>query len=110
MKMLKHRTGNKLDIEFGNVHKFGKWIKGEKNRHDVVLYENDCVTVKYRALKLKGTVTEFGIQGQFSQVIDEYRKTLYPVMNSFKDRSQRFLLCICGLGYQCNTWFLKLTI
>ena len=28
MKMLKHRTGNKLDIEFGNVHKFGKCMKG----------------------------------------------------------------------------------
>ena len=56
-----------------------------KNRHNVVLYENDCVTVKYRSFKLKGTVTDFGTQEQFSQVIDECRKTLYPVMNSFKD-------------------------
>lgn len=36
MKMLKHWTGNKLDIEFGNVHKFGKWMKGEKT--DIMLF------------------------------------------------------------------------
>ena len=36
MKMLKHRTGNKLDIEFGNVHKFEKCMKGEKT--DILLF------------------------------------------------------------------------
>ena len=76
------------NIEFGNVHRFGKFKKG-KNRPIVArfLYENDRVAARDNAFKLKGT--EFGIHEQFPQVIEERRKTLYPVMKAYRNRGHR---------------------
>ena len=80
------KLGINWNIEFKNVHRFGKFMKG-KNRPIVArfLYENNRVAVRDNAFKLKGT--EFGIQEQFPQVIDERRKSLYPIMKAYRDRT-----------------------
>ena len=85
---MNHELGINWNIEFVNVHRFGKFRKG-KNRPIVArfLYESDRVAVRGNAFKLKGT--EFGIHEQFPQVIEERRKTLYPVMKAYRDRGHR---------------------
>ena len=79
--------GINWNIEFVKVHRFGKFRKG-KNRPIVArfLYESDRVAVRGNAFKLNGS--EFGIHEQFPQVIEERRKTLYPVISIQGPRPQ----------------------
>ena len=51
------------------------------------MYENDRFPVRDNAFRLKGN--EIGIHEQFLQVIEERRKTLYPVMKAYRGRGHR---------------------
>lgn len=66
-------------IEFGNVHRFQKFVRG-KHRPIVArfIFNNDRQAVKERGYMLRGTF--FGINEQFPAGVEERRKKLYPVM------------------------------
>ena len=74
-------------IEFGNVHRFGRYIRG-KSRPVVArfLYYNDLQLVKSRAYMLRGS--SFGIREQFPASVEDKRKDLYPLMKKLRDDKQ----------------------
>ncbi|KAK3107304.1 hypothetical protein FSP39_011554 [Pinctada imbricata] len=82
-----YELGIDSNIEFGNVHRYGKRING-KPRPIVArfLYHKDLAFVKRNAYKLKGS--NFGINEQFPAVIEDRRKMLYPVMKRIKRRDR----------------------
>ena len=69
------------DIEFGNVHRFGKLHTG-RPRPIVArfLYHRQRKMVLRNSYKLAGT--RMGISEQFPSAIEERRRKLYPVMKS----------------------------
>ena len=75
--------GVECDIEFGNVHRFGKRRDG--NPRPIVarfLFYKDLSMVKSKAYRLKSK--PYGINEQFPAVIEEKRKKLYPVAKRFR--------------------------
>ncbi|XP_021363862.1 uncharacterized protein LOC110457087 [Mizuhopecten yessoensis] len=70
-------------IEYGNVHRFGKFIKG-KDRPIVArfLYNADRLLVQRNSHRLAGS--RYGEYEQFPSVIEERRKQLYPVKKQNK--------------------------
>ncbi|KAK3092329.1 hypothetical protein FSP39_001358 [Pinctada imbricata] len=78
-------------IEFGNVHRFGRFVRG-RDRPIVArfLYHNDMLNVKHNAYKLKGT--RYGISEQFPQEVENRRKQLYPVMKRHKNAGDKVTL------------------
>lgn len=78
-----HELGIEDHIEFANVHRFGRFVRG-KDRPIVArfLYNNDLLNVKYNAYKLKGS--QYGISEQFPQEVENRRKQLYPIMKRHK--------------------------
>ena len=71
------------NIQFGNVHRFGRFERG-KHRPIVArfLYHNDLQLVKDSAHKLRGS--KFGIREQYPAAIEDKRKDLYPLMRRLR--------------------------
>ena len=105
--------GIECDIEFGNVHRFGKRRDG--NARPIVarfLFYQDLAMVKSKAYRLKNK--PYGINEQFPAVIEEKRKMFYPVAKSFRLAGHRTkLVCdklfVDGRPYE-NTTLQKLLL
>ena len=82
-RFLYFELGIERRIQFGNVHRFGRFVRG-KGRPVVArfLHHQDSTMVLDRAHKLKDT--PYGIHEQFPKVIEDRRRELYPVMRDFK--------------------------
>ena len=75
--------GVEWDIEFGNVHRFGKRRDG--NPRPIVacfLFYKDLAMVKSKAYRLKNK--PYGINEQFLAIIEVKRMKLYPVAKRFR--------------------------
>ena len=75
--------GVEWDIEFGNVHRFGKRRDG--NPRPIVacfLFYKDLAMVKSKAYRLKNK--PYGITEQFLAIIEVKRMKLYPVAKRFR--------------------------
>lgn len=85
------QLGIEHQIEFGNVHRFGK--KNPKYPRPIVarfLYHKDLRLVLERAKWLKGT--PYGIHEQFPKAVEDNRKKLYPIMKSAKRQGKNAIL------------------
>ncbi|KAK3088424.1 hypothetical protein FSP39_019055 [Pinctada imbricata] len=70
-------------IEFGNVHRFGRFVRG-KARPIVArfLYNSEREEVMANAYKLRGS--QCSIREQFPKAIEDRRRQLYPIMRDYK--------------------------
>ncbi|KAK3094029.1 hypothetical protein FSP39_023172 [Pinctada imbricata] len=79
---------NELEIDdhiaFGNVHRFGKFVRG-RSRPIVArfMYSRDRAMVKELSYKLRGT--QFAIHEQLPRDMEDRRRQLLPVMHRFRD-------------------------
>ncbi|CAC5421652.1 unnamed protein product [Mytilus coruscus] len=79
------------NIQFGNVHRFGKNSRnGPKRIVARFIYRDDLQHVLEKAYRLKGT--QYGIKEQFPQEIENRRRKLYPVMKEAKRGGNRVAL------------------
>ena len=71
------------NIQFGNVHRFGRFERG-KHRPIVArfLFHQDLQLVKDSAHKLRGS--KFSIREQYPAAIEDKRKDLYPLMRRLR--------------------------
>ena len=78
-----HELGIEGDIRFGNIHRFGRHVRG-RCRPIVArfLHHQDLTLVRDRAYRLKDT--PYGIHEQFPKVIEDKRRELYPIMRQLK--------------------------
>ncbi|XP_069122222.1 uncharacterized protein [Argopecten irradians] len=78
-------------VELGNVHRFGKFIRG-KHRHIVArfLYNRERSNVLGNSRKLSGTT--FYINEQFPTEIEEKRRVLYPKLKELRREGHRVKL------------------
>jgi hypothetical protein len=85
------RTGIQQEIDFANVHRFGKHKDG---RHRPIvsrfLYNKDRTMIMERAYMLKGK--PHGIQEQLPNEMEEGRKELYPLMKQRRQEGIRVKL------------------
>ncbi|KAK3091168.1 hypothetical protein FSP39_017674 [Pinctada imbricata] len=88
---LYYELGIDKDVQFGNVHRFGRFIRG-RPRSVVArfLYQSDLQLVRDNAYKLRGS--PYGIRLQFPAAVEENRKHLYPIMREFRDQGNRVKL------------------
>lgn len=85
---IKQELGVERDLEFGNIHRFGKPNNG-RPRPIVVrfLYYDQLSMVRDNAYRLKNK--NFSINEQFPPHIEEVRRTLYPVAKHYKSQGHR---------------------
>lgn len=71
-------------IEFGNVHRFGRF-QWRKDRPIVArfLYQADLDVIIARASWLRGT--RFGVHRQYPAAMEERRRILIPIMRQYRD-------------------------
>lgn len=71
------------NIEFNNVHRFGRFVRG-KDRPIVarLLYHADVIHIIKNSYKLQGT--PYGIHEQFPKEIEDKRRLLYPIQKRFR--------------------------
>ncbi|KAK3107532.1 hypothetical protein FSP39_016854 [Pinctada imbricata] len=80
---LDRQLGITKSISFGNVHRFGRAMRG-RPRPIVArfLFQDDRELVLSNARMLRGT--DFGIREQYPREIEEKRKQLYPIEREFR--------------------------
>ncbi|XP_061173532.1 uncharacterized protein LOC133182697 [Saccostrea echinata] len=88
---LQYELGIGHYIQFGNVHRFGKHIRG-KNRPIVArfLYNKERDMVKDRGYMLKNK--PYGIREQFPAKIEDRRKQLLPEVKRLREEGNRVKL------------------
>lgn len=71
------------NIEFNNVHRFGRFFRG-KDRPIVarLLYHADVIHIIKNSYKLQRT--PYGIHEQFPKEIEDKRRLLYPIQKRFR--------------------------
>ncbi|XP_063436930.1 uncharacterized protein LOC134718363 [Mytilus trossulus] len=74
--------GIDYQIEFGNVHRFGRSQRGMRPIVARFLYQADLQYVLENAYRLHNT--RYGIKQQFPKEIEDRRKKLYPIMKEAK--------------------------
>lgn len=90
-RFLYYEMGIEQQIEFGNMHRFGK-----RNNHRPrpiiarFLYYADLDMVKKAGYKLQGT--QFGVNEQFPLEIEQKRRRLYPIMKEEKKKKSKVVL------------------
>ncbi|KAK3107019.1 hypothetical protein FSP39_005299 [Pinctada imbricata] len=106
---LDQELGISTPIQFGNVHRYGRFIRG-KPRPIVArfLYQNDLDTVLDRANYLRGT--QFGIHRKFQAVIEDCRRALHPIMQRFWEAGRsvklvRDRLYVDGVRYHLDDFY-----
>ncbi|KAK3091039.1 hypothetical protein FSP39_016696 [Pinctada imbricata] len=85
---LSRELGITEKIEFGNVHRFGRF-KRDQDRPIVArfLYHQERAMILDSAYKLKGS--RFSIREQFPLEMEEKRKELYPIARRFRESGNR---------------------
>ncbi|KAK3093596.1 hypothetical protein FSP39_017876 [Pinctada imbricata] len=80
---LDRQLGITKSISFGNVHRFGRAMRG-RPRPIVArfLFQDERELVLSNARMLRGT--DFGIREQYPREIEEKRKQLYPIERDFR--------------------------
>ena len=82
------------DIEFANIHRFGKKPRTPDDRHRPIIAKfinyKDLELVKKSGRFLKGT--RYGVREQFPQEIEDRRKLLYPIMKEEKKKNSKVVL------------------
>lgn len=74
---LYYELGIDEHIQFGNVHRFGRYVRGQ-DRPIVArfLYQKDLIAVRSRSHRLRNT--GYGIREQYPTSIERRRRELYP--------------------------------
>lgn len=88
---LQQELGIQQEIDFANVHRFGKHKDG---RHRPIvarfIYNKDRTMIMDSAYRLKGK--PYGIQEQLPNVMEERRRELYPLMKQMRQEGRRVKL------------------
>jgi archaellum component FlaC len=88
---LYQELGIQQEIDFANVHRFGKHKDG---RHRPIvarfIYNKDRTMIMERAYMLKGK--PYGIQEQLPNEMEERRRELYPLMKQMRQEGRRVKL------------------
>ncbi|CAG2252399.1 unnamed protein product [Mytilus edulis] len=79
---LYNELGIDYKIEFGNVHRFGRYQGGGRPIVARFLYHCDLQYVLDNAYRLRNT--RYGIKQQFPKEIEDRRRKLYPIMKEAK--------------------------
>ncbi|CAC5380625.1 unnamed protein product [Mytilus coruscus] len=79
---LNNELGIDYKIEFGNVHRFGRYQGGGRPIVARFLYHCDLQYVLDNAYRLRNT--RYGIKQQFPKEIEDRRRKLYPIMKEAK--------------------------
>lgn len=82
-------------IEFGNVHRFGHGAKpGRRGKPRPIvarfIYHKDLAMVLSNTYRLKGK--PYGVNQQFPEVIEQARRSLYPIMKQKREEGHRVQL------------------
>lgn len=79
------------NIEFNNVHLFGRFVRG-KDRPIVarLLYHADVIHIIKNSYKLQRT--PYGIHEQFPKEIEDKRRLLYPIQKRFRKIGTQFVM------------------
>lgn len=82
-------------VEFGNVHRFGSGVlAGKRGRPRPIvarfIYHNDLARVLSNTYRLKGK--SYGVNRQYPDVIEQARKSLYPIVKKKRDEGHNVRL------------------
>lgn len=88
---LYYELGIDSHIDFGNVHRFGRFVNG-KHRPIVArfIHHKDLELVRDSSSKLRGS--SYWINEQFPAEIEDRRRKLYPVLKQYRSEGSRVKL------------------
>lgn len=104
---LYYELGIDEHIQFGNVHRLGRHIRGQDKKIVArFLYQKDLVAVRSRSHRLHNTC--YGMRKQYPTSIERLRKEIYPAIRyhwSCGDNVKmvRDKLCVNGHRYDPET-------